>query len=103
MTREPEVPAPAVTGDIYEACPEPADRDERRLIGAALRLLLRLPRVARWGLIAAALAGAGDLTGLNDAVADLLAGPGPGVHAPDRAHRPDLRLERSDAEALRAR
>jgi hypothetical protein len=107
VTRETEVPTPWVNGpEVPPDRPEPlsSDRDERRLVMAAVRLLMRLPRVARWGLLAAALGGAAEASGGLDAVLDaLLSTPAPEVRPPDRAHRPDLRLERADLEALDVR
>lgn len=90
MTDEPEVPTPGVSGD----------REERRLVAAVVRLVMRLPRVARWGLLAAALGAAGDATGLDDAVLrSIFSTDPPAVHR----RAPDLDRERADAEALRAR
>ena len=85
-----------------------SDRDERRLVAAAVRLLMRLPRVARYGLLALALAGGAEVTGGTDLLIDTLIGDPaevevPSAKTPNRAHRPDLRLERADLEALRAR
>jgi hypothetical protein len=84
--------------------PESSDRDERRLIAAVVRGLMRLPRAARYGLLALALGGAAEMSGGVDAVLKALLEQSPvEVHQPDRAHRPDLRLERAEQEALRAR
>ena len=95
MTEEPKVP-PAVSAELGGS-----DRDERRFVAAAVRLLMRLPRVARYGLLALALGGAAEVSGGVDVVLEALLAPEPvRVEAPSRAHRPDLRLERADMEAL---
>lgn len=124
MKKEPEVPPPAVSGDIYEPEPEASpgrcvfiygddrkveslggsDRDERRLVAWTVRLVMRLPRLARWGLLAAALAGAGEFCGLSDTVLNAFLSPDPvDVRQTDRSWRQDLRLERADGEALHGR
>lgn len=105
MKDQPEVPP---SGAVSPA--ESSDRDERRLVAAAVRLLMRLPRAARWGLIAAALAGGAELSGGLDAGLEMLFGSmaevpevrqDSRIDAPSsRARRPDLRLERADMEAL---
>lgn len=81
--------------------PVRSDRDERRLVAAAVRLLMRLPRVARYGLLALALGGAAEVSGGLDAVLDVFLAPAPvELRQPDRSHRQELRLERADAEEL---
>jgi len=93
MTEQPKVP--------QECEPMSSDRDERRVIASVVRLVMRLPRVARYGLLAAALGGAAEVSGGLDAVLDSLFTYDPvEVRRPDRSHRPDLRLERADAEAI---
>lgn len=95
-----EVPQPVTV--------QSSDRDERRLVASIVRLVLRLPRSARWVLIAGAIAGGAELSGGTDGLIDLLIGkdaelPHNSANQPNRSHRPDLRLERADAEALDAR
>jgi hypothetical protein len=108
VTQVPQQPPPWVNGDdeLAESRPLSSDRDERRLVAAAVRLLMRLPRVARYGLLALALAGGAELSGLDPI--DLLFGEDAelepdSVRKPNRSHLPDLRLERADKEALDVR
>ncbi len=100
MTDEPKVP---------QECeqvrrPNPLDQtlgDERRLVAAAVRLLMRLPRVARYGLVALALGGAAEVSGGLDLLLEPLFTHDPvEVERPSRSHRPDLRLERADQEGI---
>lgn len=99
MTEEPKLPAePAVT-------PVPTGLNETgvlaRILAVLLKLLLRLPPMARYGLIAALVAGLTDVSGVDDAVLDSIFKQAEvEVHKPDRSHQPELRLERADAEAL---
>lgn len=105
MTEQPKVPPQGVSGPQGRELGG-SDRDERRMVAAAVRLLMRLPRAARWGLLALALAGAGDLSGLDDVLLRALLEPAPVElrdERPSRAERPDLRLERADQEALDVR
>ena len=100
MSEEPKVPpCSEPTGSFRNAGaaarldpsePQSSDRDERRLVAAAVRLLMRLPRVARYGLLALALAGGAEMTGGVDAVLGALLTPEPVA----------VRYERSDSEAL---
>ena len=93
MKDEPKVP--------QECEPVSSDRDERRLVAAAVRLLMRLPRVARYGLLALAVGGAAEFSGGIDLLLEPFMRYDPvEVRRPDRSHRPDLRLERADAEAV---
>lgn len=127
MSKEPEVPPPWVNGpEVPQDRPlagsfrnggaaaraadqvQSSDRDERRLVATVVRLVMRLPRYARWGLLAAALAGAGDLSGMDDVILRALFAPAPvevpdRVRQPDRSYRDELRLERADGEALGVR
>ena len=106
MTQQPEVPRP---------CGEPVSRenkafmaaegrnykDERRLVAAAVRVLMRLPRAARYGLLALALGGAAEVSGGLDALLDPFFTYDPlEGERPSRAYRPDLRLERADQEEI---
>lgn len=105
MTQEPQLPPPWVNGPEIppEQVAESSDRDERRLVATVVRLVMRLPRAARWALLAAALAGAGDATGVDDALLEAIFSSPPvevTPRAPSRATKPDLRLERADLEAL---
>ena len=100
MNEGPEVPgSPRNVGQAPQGA---SDREERRLVAAAVRLLMKLPRAARWALLVGALAGGAEVTGGVDAVLEALLAPEPvEVPAePSRSHRPELRLERADAEAL---
>lgn len=103
-TEKPEQPmSPA---DAFEASPKNvgqalgSDRDERRLIAAAVRLLMRLPRAARYGLLALGIAGGADLSGLDTTLLDALFAPSPVVV---HKHHADPRGERLDQEAIDAR
>jgi hypothetical protein len=80
---------------------EDEQRDERRIVASIVRLLMRLPRVARYGMLALALGGAAEFSGGLDSVLDALFRYDPvEVQRPTRSHRPDLRLERADREEL---
>lgn len=95
-----EVPQqPAVTP------PQSSDRDERRIVATVVRLVMRLPRLARYGLLLAALGGASELGGLDVLdmfISDVVEAPEAPQQPPSRAQDPALRLERADLEALEA-
>lgn len=97
VTIESDTMIPLPPPHPREQVPESSDRDERRLIAGLVRLVMRLPRVARYGLLVAALGGAGELGGIFDPA------PAPTRPGPSRAQDPALRLERVDRDQLEGR